>query len=54
MAQVSQVQLTQPALTILWSALILDETIGWTTVVGAAVVILSAGIAVRARLAGQA
>jgi drug/metabolite transporter (DMT)-like permease len=50
MAQVSQVQLTQPALTILWSALLLGETVGWATVIGGAVVVLSAGIAVRARL----
>jgi drug/metabolite transporter (DMT)-like permease len=51
MAQVSQVQLTQPALSILWSALLLGETVGFGTVIGGAVVVLSAGIAVRARLA---
>jgi drug/metabolite transporter (DMT)-like permease len=50
MAQVSQVQLTQPALSILWSALLLGETVGRTTVIGGAVVVLSAAIAVRARL----
>jgi drug/metabolite transporter (DMT)-like permease len=50
MAQVSQVQLTQPALSILWSALLLGETVGFATVIGGAVVVLSAGIAVRARL----
>lgn len=54
MAQVSQVQLTQPPLTLCWSALILGETIGWTTIVGAAVVVLSAGAAVRARLRAPA
>jgi drug/metabolite transporter (DMT)-like permease len=50
MAQVSQVQLTQPVLSISWSALILGETISWTTLAGAVVVILAAATAVRARL----
>ena len=50
MAQVSQVQLTQPVLSICWSALILSEPVGWITILGALVVILSAATAVRARL----
>lgn len=51
MAQVSQVQLTQPVLSIGWSALILGERVGWLTILGGLVVILSATTAVRARLA---
>lgn len=50
MAQVSQVQLTQPVLSILWAALILHEQLTWPTVVGGLAVILCAGIAVRIRL----
>ncbi len=54
MAQVSQVQLIQPVLSICWSAMILGETVGWITVVGGLVIILSAATAVRARLAAPA
>jgi drug/metabolite transporter (DMT)-like permease len=50
MARVSQVQLAQPVLSIGWSALILGESVRLGTVLGAVVVILSAAIAVRARL----
>ncbi|SEN40970.1 Permease of the drug/metabolite transporter (DMT) superfamily [Cryobacterium luteum] len=50
MAQVSQVQLTQPVLSILWAALILHEELTWQTVIGGIAVILCAGIAVRTRL----
>ncbi len=50
MAQVSQVQLTQPVLSILWAALLLHEQLTWTTVLGGITVILCAGIAVRTRL----
>lgn len=51
-AQVSQVQLVQPVLSICWAALILHEQIGWTTVVGAVAVLLCAALAVRTRLTG--
>ncbi len=50
MAQVSQVQLVQPVLSILWAALFLGESLTWPTVIGGAVVILCAAIAVRIRL----
>jgi drug/metabolite transporter (DMT)-like permease len=50
MAQVSQVQLAQPVLSISWAALLLGEALTWTTVVGGLVVIACAGAAVRARL----
>lgn len=51
MTRVSQVQLTQPVLTICWAALLLGEQITWPTVLGGIVVILCAGSAVRTRLA---
>ena len=50
MAQVSQVQLVQPVLTICWAGLLLGEQLTWTTLVGGLVVILCAGAAVRVRL----
>lgn len=50
MAQVSQVQLVQPVLTICWAALILGEELTWATVLGGAAVIAFAGVAVRIRL----
>lgn len=49
MAQVSQVQLAQPVMTICWAALLLHERIGWPTVVGGCAVILCALFAVRSR-----
>ena len=51
MAQVSQVQLVQPVLSLCWAGVLLAERLTWTTVVGGLVVILCAGVAVRARLA---
>lgn len=53
MAQVSQVQLVQPVLSICWAGLLLGENLTWTTIIGGLAVILSAGIAVRARLIPQ-
>lgn len=50
MAQVSQVQLVQPVMSILWAWLLLDEQIGWATVVGGVAVIVCAAFAVRTRL----
>ncbi len=50
MAQVSQVQLVQPVLSILWAALLLREELDWATVVGGLVVVLCARSAVRTRL----
>ncbi len=49
-AQVSQIQLIQPVLTIYWAALLLGETLTWPTAVGGLAVILCAGAAVRVRL----
>jgi drug/metabolite transporter (DMT)-like permease len=50
MAQVSQVQLVQPVLTIMWAALLLGEQLTWPTVLGGLAVILCAAVAVRIRL----
>jgi drug/metabolite transporter (DMT)-like permease len=49
-AQVSQVQLAQPVMTIAWAALILHEPFSWPTVLGGVSVIACAGLAVRTRL----
>ncbi|HEU5036805.1 MAG TPA: DMT family transporter [Nocardioides sp.] len=50
MAQVSQVQLVQPVLSIAWAGLVLGEHLTWATIFGGVVVILCAGSAVRVRL----
>ncbi|WP_426766228.1 DMT family transporter [Pseudarthrobacter sp. 1G09] len=50
MAQVSQIQLLQPVLSICWAALLLGEAVTRTTVIGGLAVILCAGAAVRVRL----
>lgn len=50
MAQVSQVQLVQPVMSILWAWLLLGEQIGWATVIGGIAVIGCAAFAVRTRL----
>jgi drug/metabolite transporter (DMT)-like permease len=50
MAQVSQVQLVQPVLSICWAGLLLGEALTWTTIVGGVAVMLCAGAAVRVRL----
>lgn len=52
MTRVSQVQLVQPVLTLIWAGLLLRESMTWTTIAGGLVVILCAGAAVRMR-AGQ-
>ncbi|PVZ59671.1 DMT family transporter [Arthrobacter sp. H-02-3] len=49
MAQVSQIQLVQPVLSICWAGIILGENLSWTTIIGGAAVILCAGLAVRSR-----
>jgi drug/metabolite transporter (DMT)-like permease len=50
MAQVSQVQLVQPVMTIAWSALLLGEQLTAATVIGGLAVIACAALAVRVRL----
>jgi drug/metabolite transporter (DMT)-like permease len=49
-AQVSQIQLIQPVLTLCWAGLLLGEALTWTTMLGGLAVILCAGAAVRMRL----
>lgn len=51
MSTVSQIQLTQPVMSIAWAALLLGEDLTWPTVVGGALVVLLALSAVRARAA---
>ena len=53
MAQVTQVQLVQPVLSIVWAALLLREDVGSATVVGGLAVVLWARGAVRTRLSGR-
>ncbi|MBB4662857.1 drug/metabolite transporter (DMT)-like permease [Conexibacter arvalis] len=48
-AQVGQVQLVQPVLSIVWAALVLREPLTWATVLGGLAVVACAGGAVRAR-----
>lgn len=50
MAQVSQVQLVQPVMSICWATLFLHEQLTWPTVLGGVAVIACAGTAVRARI----
>lgn len=50
MARVSQVQLVQPVLSLLWAALLLGEELTAGTLLGGAVVIVCAALAVRVRL----
>jgi drug/metabolite transporter (DMT)-like permease len=50
MAQVSQIQLVQPVLSICWAGLLLGEALTWSTMVGGLAVILCAAAAVRVRL----
>lgn len=52
-AQVSQIQVVQPVLSICWAALILSEPITWVTALGGIVVICCALLAVRVRAHGR-
>ena len=54
MAQVSQVQLVQPVLTITWAALLLGEYVGPVTLLGGLAVIGAAALAVRTRVGVRA
>lgn len=53
MTQVSQVQLTQPVMSICWAVLILHESIAWPTVIGGLALVGSALLTVRARNYGR-
>lgn len=50
-ARVSQIQLVQPVLSILWAALLLREALTGAVLLGGLAVVLCAGLAVRVRLA---
>ncbi|CAM3832576.1 DMT family transporter [Tsukamurella strandjordii] len=49
MTTVSQVQLAQPVFGIAWAALLLGESIGWSTILGGLAVIAFAALAIRTR-----
>lgn len=49
MAQVSQIQLVQPVLSICWVAIILHESLTWQTIVGGLAVVTCALLAVRSK-----
>ena len=49
-ARVGQLQLAQPLLTLLWSALLLGEEVGLLTVLAGGLVLLSVGVGQRARV----
>ena len=53
MAQVSQIQLIQPVMSILWAGLLLGEHVGWQTIFGGIAVIGCALLALRARNHGK-
>lgn len=53
-ARVGQVQLSQPVLTLLWSALLLGEHIGPLTVLCALLVLGSVAVGQRTRVKGGA
>ncbi|NNG37201.1 DMT family transporter [Nakamurella aerolata] len=53
MAQVSQVQLIQPVLSICWAALLLGEPLTVATVIGGAAVVGCAALSVRVRSTGH-
>jgi drug/metabolite transporter (DMT)-like permease len=52
-AQVSQVQLAQPVLSICWAAVLLREELTWPTVLGGMAVVACALLAVRAKNRGR-
>lgn len=54
MAQVSQVQLMQPVMSIAWAVVLLREQLTAATIVGGVAVIVCAGLAVRTRIDGSA
>jgi drug/metabolite transporter (DMT)-like permease len=51
-ARVSQIQLLQPLLTVVWSAAVLDERIGVSTVIAGCAVLACVAATQRARSAG--
>ncbi|MGW4213057.1 DMT family transporter [Lentzea sp. NPDC004789] len=52
-AKIGQIQLAQPVLTLLWSALVLGEPVGWPALATAAVVVVCVVLTQRSRVAAQ-
>ncbi|MFD4639703.1 DMT family transporter [Lentzea sp. NPDC058436] len=50
-AKIGQIQLAQPVLTLLWSALVLGEPVGWPALATAAVVLVCVVLTQRSRVA---
>ncbi|WP_218148301.1 DMT family transporter [Lentzea xinjiangensis] len=50
-AKIGQLQLAQPVLTLLWSALVLGEDVGWPALATAAVVVVCVVLTQRSRVA---
>jgi drug/metabolite transporter (DMT)-like permease len=53
-ARIGQLQLAQPVLTLLWSALLLGEALSWATLLAAGAVLASVVLTQRTRIAAQA
>ncbi|MEU3018092.1 DMT family transporter [Nocardiopsis sp. NPDC007018] len=49
MTRVSQIQLTQPVMTLSWAVLLLGERLTWPALLGGGAVVLCAAVAVRSR-----
>jgi drug/metabolite transporter (DMT)-like permease len=53
-AKIGQIQLAQPVLTLMWSALVLGEPVGWPAMVTAAVVLVCVVLTQRSRVSPTA
>jgi drug/metabolite transporter (DMT)-like permease len=53
-AKIGQIQLAQPVLTLVWSALVLGEPVGWPALATAAVVVVCVVLTQRSRVAPAA
>ncbi|MET8757825.1 DMT family transporter [Lentzea sp. NPDC004782] len=53
-AKIGQIQLAQPVLTLMWSALVLGEPVGWPALATAAVVVVCVVLTQRSRVAPAA
>ncbi|WP_330270710.1 DMT family transporter [Lentzea sp. NBC_00516] len=51
-AKIGQIQLAQPVLTLMWSALVLSEPVGWQALATAAVVLVCVVLTQRSRVPG--
>jgi drug/metabolite transporter (DMT)-like permease len=54
LAKIGQIQLAQPVLTLMWSALVLGEPVGWPAMVTAAIVLVCVVLTQRSRVSPAA